>query len=532
MKKEEEKKKVVKKGVTTKKSVTKKTDGVEKEKAKSTVKTTKKNQSIPMNKFSIRVGIVVGVLLVIFLVLSVLANLHIGFGNFVWLYIRNPIFGFLFKIFSIFPTIGTRFPMIITFFTLVCLVFIIFFEVKKTIKFKKRVFYSNIFLGLMFINLFLMLGPGFLTTSEYGYGKINYEYFDDNVSTKYTKDDLIELNRYYQEKILDMSHSYKRENGSIVYEKDMLDTSVNNLLNISNKYKFLKGWYPSKVDAFSKLEHESNVDQTLGYTMGYGIKVDTEGDKVMLMHVLTHELCHSKGLVRESETEFCAYVAGIHGDDLSRYAAYLDAFGRVNYALYMIDEDLAYDIEEPVLNLCLNEGYEEICGFYTKEINHYINDSYSMEISSYRLRNYVNYFDEFSSILSVLEKDYNAKFSIGERQNVTIGAVQAEINNGSNEFLGITINLDEEKFEQLSTYLKDCDEYFLGIYQINDDTEEVDDMTSEEALEYYLRPFRKHTDIDLVIDGEFMDEYDYERVSRLLLEYHHNEIKSRLLNKK
>ena len=531
MKKEEEKKKVVKKSVTTKRKVTKKAVSDVVEKPKTAVKVAKKNQSIPMNKFSIKVGIVVGVLLVLFLVLSVLANLHVGFGNFVWLYIRNPIYGFLFKVFSIFPTIGTRFPMIITFFTFICLAFIIFFEVKKTIKFKKRVFYSNIFLGLMFINLFLMLGPSFLTTSEYGYSKVNYEYFNDNVSTKYTKEDLIELNRYFQEKIMNMSYSFKRENGTIIYEKDMLNTAVNNLLNVSNEYSFLKGWYPSKVDAFSKLEHENNVDQTLGYTMGYGIKVDTEGDKVMLMHVLTHELCHSKGLVRESETEFCAYVAGIHGDDLSKYAAYLDAFGRVNYALYMIDENLAYDIEEPILNLCLNEGYEEICGFYTKEINHYINDSYSMEISSYRLRNYVDYFDKFTSILSVLEKEYNATFSIGKRENVTIGAVQAEINNGSNEFLGITISLDEEKFEKLSAYLNDCDEYFLSIYQINDDTEEPDDMSSEEALDYYLRPFNEYTDINLVISGEFMDEYDYERVSRLLIEYHHMEIKNRLLNK-
>lgn len=526
MKKEEEKKKVVKKTTTTKKKMVKK-----KVSSDTTTVTKPKNQTIPMNKFSTRIAIVVGIALIIFLILSVLANLHVEIGNFVWLYIRNPIYGFLFKIFSVFPTIGTRFPMIITFFTLICLGFIIFFEVKKTIKFKKRVFYSNIFLGLMFINLFLMLGPAFLTTSEYGYGKVNYEYFNENVSTKYTKEDLIELNRYYQEKILDMANSFERENGNIIYEEDMLDTAVNNLLNVSNEYKFLKGWYPAKVDAFSKTEHENNVDQTLGYTMGYGIKVDTEGDKVMLMHVLTHELCHSKGLVRESETEFCAYVAGIHGDDLSKYAAYLDVFGRVNYALYMIDEELSYDIEEPVLNLCLNEGYEEICGFYTKELNHYINDSHTMEISSYRLRNYKDVFDNFTSILMVLEKDYNAKFSIGDRDDVTLGAVQAEINNGSSEFLRITISLDEEKFEKLSAYLKECDEYFLGMYQINEDTEEPDDMTSDEALEYYLKPFNKNSDIKLVIDTEFMDEYDYERVSRLLLEYHHDEIKGRLLNK-
>jgi len=517
VKKENEKKKVNSKVSIVKNNKTKK-------------KNIKKNESIPMNKLSKTVGIVSGIGIFCLLLIAILSNLSIDIGNFVWLNIRNPIFGFLFKIFSVVPTIGMMFPIIIFLLTFIYLGFILFFELRKKIKFKKRVIYSNICLALMFVNLFMILMPTIFTMLEYGYGKLNYEYFNSNVDTKYTKEDLIELNKYYQEKILALADSFERDNGSIIYEQDILDTSVNNLLNISNEYKFLKGWYPKKVAAFTKRDYTTNVDQTIGYTMGYGIKVDTEGDKVMLMHVLTHELCHTKGLIRESETEFCAYVASINGDNLSQYAAYIDALGRVNYALYMIDREVSFDLEEPVLNLCLEKEYEEICGYYIKEIKHYVNDSYLMEISSYRLRNYQEYFDEISSILMVLENDYKARFSIGDRENVSLGAIQAEIINGSKESLLIEIDINKDKFDKLSNYLIDCDKYFVSIYQINDDTEEPDDRTSEDAFDYYLKPFNKKSDIISSFGNKFIEEYDYERVTRLLLEYHHDELKERLLS--
>lgn len=515
-----------------KKKVEKK-DVSKKETDKPVIKKEKKqkNESIPMNKFSKTVGIISGCGIIVFLILVVLSNLNVNIGNFIWLNIRNPIMGLLFKIFSFKPTIGITFPVFLTILTFICLAFILFFEIKKSIKYKKRVLYSNLCLGIMFINLFIMLLPTFLTMTEYGYGKINYKYFNNNVNSKYTKEDLIFLNKYYQEKILSLADNFERKNNEIVYDKDMLEVSTNNLLNISAKYTFLKGLYPTKVDYFSKKEHENNVDQTVGYTMGYGIKVDNEGNKVSLLHVLTHELCHTKGLVRESETEFCAYVAGINGDEFSKYAAYIDALGRVNYALYMIDKEKSFDLEEPVLNLCLNKEYSEICSYYSKEVNHYINDSYKMEIRTYRLRNYYDYFDEFFRILTDLKNEFNARFYIGKREDVSIEAIQAEIVSGSKEDLIIEIDIDEKKFNKLSSYLIDNDKYFVGIYQINDDTEEPDDRSEEEAFKHYLKPFNNKSDILLSFSEDFMDEYDYERMTRLLLEYHHDEIKGKLLVK-
>lgn len=515
MKKDDKKKNIVKK--TIKKFVSK-----EKK---------KKNDSLPMNKFSKTMGIIVGSLLLILIILAILSNISIDIANFVWLYIRNPIFGFLFKVFSIYPTAGIMFPIIMVLITFIYLVFILFFELRKSIKYKVRLLCSNFCLGLMFVNLFLMLMPTLFTMSEFGFSKINYQYFNENVNAVYKKEDLIELNKYYQEKILSLADNFDRENGMIIYENDLLDTAVNNLLRVSNKYKFLKGLYPNKVDSFTKLEHESNVDQTVGYTMGYGIKVDNEGDKVMTLHVLTHELCHTKGLVRENETEFCAYIAGINGDYLSKYAAYLNSLSRVNYALYMIDGKIAYDIEEPILNLCLTKQYNEICNYYSKEVNHYINDSYMIEISSNRLRNYKNYFDEFSSVLTTLQNEYKARFYVGKEKDVSIGAIQAEIINESDKTLFIEIDIDEKKFEKLSSYLIANDKFFVSIYQINEDTEEPDSRSPEEASEYYLSPFENKSDFILSYSDKFMEEYDYEKVTRLLLEYHHTTLKERLLSK-
>ena len=70
--------------------------------------------------------------------------------------------------------------------------------------------------------------------------------------------------------------------------------------------------------------------------------------------------------------------------------------------------------------------------------------------------------------------------------------------------------------------LKKYKNYFIAIRQESEDDEEPIERDGNESLEYYLAPFEG---IDLFKSmsyekGSFRDEYDYERVVRLFLEYY------------
>ena len=478
-----------------------------------------KKIKVKMNRSSKKL-IAIILLIIGFLLLLVLIGMFFpGFASWFLINIRNPIIGILFDIGQHIPFVASRFMIIIIFIMFVLIGTINIIEDSKKLSYFKKEKYANNCLKVTFILMFICSFSFLFDLISLNSLKMNYD--NENFNKSYSKEDLINLNKELADKIMMISSEMEREDGAIKYDKDIVDVAVNNLLGISDDYDFLKGRYPNKVSDFYKHDRSMNNDGTVGYTMMYAIFIDKELEKLSQLSTVTHELCHAKGLTRESETEFCSYVAGVESSDkLSQYASYLNGFMRANDVLYMVDEDVADDIEEPIQNMCLNNEYEEICGIYLKMLSTYISDSDELWLSSYRLRNYNGHDEKIIGLLSELDEKFDVKFLINNKK-VNLNKIEQEINSGSENKLRVVVSIDEDNFDKISKVLMDYKKYFYSIYQMNSEVKDDDIRTGNEALEFYLSPFNKKYDTFMYFTNDYMDEYDYSRMTRLLLEYYY-----------
>ena len=128
------------------------------------------------------------------------------------------------------------------------------------------------------------------------------------------------------------------------------------------------------------------------------------------------------------------------------------------------------------------------------------------------------------SVLNSLEKNFKAQFIIDDKV-VKSGYIYNEISNNSDKVVEIRITVTDDNFVPVSNFIKSNQKFLMAFYQFDVDIE--DDLPEgQEALEYYLKPFDmedyKHV---FGFGDEWYDEYYYERVSRLLLEYEHDKIR-------
>ena len=465
-------------------------------------------------------GITIGIF--VLCVLMVILGIFVpGIAEFMWFNVRNPYYDFGFKLFNNVPVVGANLLIVLF---LVCLFFLVIqviFENFRKIKYKIALVVSNIIscIVLALVTLFLILPVG-LDFNTYNNSKINEKYFSENVETVYTEEDIIKLTNYYKNKVMMYSKSFPRIGGEIVYSENLIDRSVTDLKNISSIYPFLKGSYVSNVGDLSTWEREKNNDGTMAYTSLFGVIVDSKLDKTIKLNTINHELCHTKGILRESEAEFCAYVSGISSTDkFSQYSAYYNAFYRLTSVVSQINKDKALDIEEDFTKLCLTDEYSEVCNFYRKDTDAFVEGTDYYMGYSYRLRNYKNFKDQFMSVLSDFEKNFKAEFVI-DGMKVTSSYIYNEINNGSTKVLEIRVPVTDGDFASVSNFVKNNQKYLMAFYQYDVDIED-DSPEGQEALEYYTKSFDME-DYKYVFGfgDEWYDEYYYERVVRLLLEYH------------
>lgn len=485
----------------------------------------KKRKSVPLTKSSKKVILFCICIIVVLLIIFAIGLFVPSFAELIWYNFRNIYFGVGFKIFQFNPNIGAWYDVGLYAFMMIILVIQLFIELSKKMNFKKKTILANRLTKIVFIlATFVIMVPMLIDINTFNSPKINEKYFNEHLNEQYEQEDIVQLANFFKEKVMTMIHGFDRMNGEIVYSKDLSTQAVEDLKNISNKYVFLKGMYPNKVADFTEYERKHNKDLTLGYTRSFGVVVDMNENNVELLNTITHELCHVKGTLRESETEFCAYIANASSKDLfSNYSAYYNALYRVTGALSFIDKELSLDVEESFTNLCLSNEYSEACNFYSKQVNNFIDGTDYYESSSHRLRNYKDYSNGFLEVLSYLTRNYNATLTIEDKE-VDIPYINNAIKNSSKEIVKIKFDAKEEDFEGLSNYLKDYQKYLLSFYQIDEDYEDYEYLYGKEALEYYVKPFNE-VDYKLLLDGTWADEYYYERVTRLFLEYYNDIVK-------
>lgn len=472
-------------------------------------KKNKKNSEVPMNSSSKILMLLSSILIGIAILLVLITFLIPIFSNFFWFNIRNPINDLLFYIFQYFPFITDHYLAIFISIILglgVVVIILNYINVPKK-KLKTLTNITNIFYKILIVVISLSIFQILFTLTDYNHANINTFYLKGRSSTTYSEDDIFKLLEELSEEVLSETKLLKRENGEVVVDKETLElVARKDLLKISDSYPFLKGSYPKKIkDIYNK----QNV---YGYTNSYSISTDNSINNVNYASVITHEYCHQKGILHESDAVYCAYLAGINSNSLiSRYSAHLEALSWVMSVAERIDENKTNKIVEEILNLCLNDNYREVCDLQIKNIYKYQENSNIIVLSSYLLDSYNDHIDEFLSILDVYKEKYNALLLI---DNIEVSLIDIRNSIVSDEKSIVNVIIDNEKklFDNIEDYLKSSNRYFKSIRQKNSNYEE-----EEVPISYYIKPFSNEK--LSFFDDEIYNDFSYMRVVRLLLEH-------------
>lgn len=390
---------------------------------------------------------------------------------------------------------------------------------KKEFEIRSKI--VNRFYTLFIISTILILFPNYLSQFSNHLPHFDELYFKDTKDKTYEASDLVNLDKYLQEKVLYYADSIKRnESNEIDITYNYNDLAIKNLKNISNDIKLLKGLYPKKSSRINNTIRGVLGSKVIGFTTPYNTYFDYDTTNTSILNTITHEFCHTKGILRESETVYCTFLAGVKSDDeFSNYAAYIEAFSWVSEALFEIDYETSDKLEDEVLSKCLTNDYKELCDIYTKNNEEYIKGSKIMRISSYRLKNYKDHLDDLKSSLEKL-KTNGAKININKEEK-SISEIEKLVNEESESRITIELDINEKVFNKVSESIKDK-RLYLSIYQENK-KEEISKKRKNDPIKYYLAPL-KDKDENVILNFNYSNiEYDYSRVARLLLEHYEKE---------
>lgn len=477
---------------------------------------------VKLNKISLIIMIGVGAIFIGLLLLRLINWMFPRVGTFIWLNVRNPIYDVLFGIFQGVPQLGSNIGIINMVVMVICFILEIIVKSTRKVKHEIRNRLYNILECVLIITVLIAFFPSMMDSAYANAEKINVLYGDQKLVVKeYSKDDLVRLTYFLEDKVVNLAEQVERVDGKVVFDDELVNIAVRELENSSNKYKFLKGKYPSKVGEFSNIMKATNYDEVLGYTNFVGVTINSLENDVAELNTIIHEMCHVKGTLRESETEYCSFLASVDSiDDRVAYSAYFSAYTRVVDVLEYIDSKEAIKATDKFYDLCLDKGYEEVCKFKTKQADYYFEGADELRGKGYQFSKYGDRKDDVLEFIDELKK-YDLKLYIDEGSTeISIDDFKKLIENNSADSLYFSINVDEKEFAKISKILSKYDKYYIASYQIDyerDDEFDYDnEMSEEEYLNYYLAPFIKN---DYFMDDDYMDEYDYGRATRHYLEY-------------
>lgn len=180
-----------------------------------------------------------------------------------------------------------------------------------------------------------------------------------NINLNSQTSDSMKLIVVYNEivdKINQLSLKMKRDSSGDLIKDFNYDECKNALVNISDRFKCLTGYYPNPKEIYY-----SNI-MTQQYLAGIYFPFSMEANYNKLMYVsnipstICHELCHLKGYIREDEANYLAFVACIESDnDFIKYSGYLSVF----YYLLNDIEEYATEAEKEKMHKIKKRAYDD-----------------------------------------------------------------------------------------------------------------------------------------------------------------------------
>ncbi|MDD6272738.1 MAG: DUF3810 family protein [bacterium] len=471
-----------------------------------------------LNKSSkIVLFVILGIALIniIFLILSFYNN---SFSIFYTKYIINNITGILFNISSRIPYFSYIYILVALILILVLLVYNVVIINNKKDSIKSLNIKYNKMIKVQIILYLMIFYPYYISLENLSLPLIDELMFEDTINKTYEVDDLNNYLDYTFNKIEYYSSILPRDDeNKVIFNGDYNKQVVNDLKNVEDKLTLLGGVYPKKSNDLTDVLKRIYGNDTIGLTHMYNIYVDFEIDSIMILSTMTHEYCHSKSLTRENETVFCSYLAGINSkEDVSKYGAYLEGFTRALEAYKCIDIEKALVYEDKITSLCKSKDYYEICNIKIRQSDYYLSNSYEIFIDTYSLKNYKENKSELLEALSKLKNNDYKLISTMTKKELSIDDISKLIDNESYDVVMISGKIDEERFNNIKDVI-DNDSLFMSVYQKNYEYE-ISDKQKNEPVKFFLEPIEK--DYKTISNSKVLKEFTYERVTRLLLEYH------------
>ena len=477
-------------------------------------KNKKKIKKVPMNDFLKTTIVVCLIIFVSIFVLFALSFLYPIISYYVWNCFVAKINSVLFYIFSkgILGTIAFILPL------LCCMIISIIHDnilFKSKISNVKKFVVLNRLRSVMIMVYTIFFSFIILVSFSTTMPLISDLYMAKNSKKEYKISDLEALRDIYYDKINEYSNKFERDdNGDIIYDKPILDLSIVNLKKLSNKMNIISGIYPRGYRYMGELDI-MNDGTYLGLTnpMFHTISIAKDLPTTKKLLVITHEFCHSKGLLREADAEFCSTIALLESDDeLSNYTAYLNIFNYVNSALIDMEHRNS-EYNKNVVDKCLKDGYMEFCNYTASNIYNLIKRNDNIYIETYYLKNYEEKINDLKINLFHLNNNYDVNIYLNEDE-ISFEKINSYLEDGifsDKDYITVKILTKKEDILKLYEYLRKNSKIFEYEYaEIDDEEDEI-----ESYEEYYLSPFKK-PGLNSIIGN---DDFDYDRVVRLLLEY-------------
>ena len=176
------------------------------------------------------------------------------------------------------------------------------------------------------------------------------------------------------------------ESGAAVmpYSTDELSRKISAAYDsLSEKYDFIPG-YSSRVKPIATKDAMSQLHILGIYSYFTGeSNINVHYPDFNIPYTTAHEFAHQRGIAREDEANFIAFLVCLESDDdFIRYSAYVRLYDYVASALYRTDKDRYYDLLDGMSDavrgelIADSEVYERFADNLLGKISNKINDLY------------------------------------------------------------------------------------------------------------------------------------------------------------
>lgn len=446
----------------------------------------------------------------------VLSLLNPSVGTFLWYNFYNNVSKFYFSIFGdtdIYEIVRYLFYFIIAF------NIVLFFRrvIKKKDGYVKK---ANTALTFIIVPILIMQIISVNVVTGNSAIPISYLFHPEYASKTYTGDDLKKAYDYVQGKLDELNQKLKRdENGDIIFRKDLVEASNDNLIKLKSKYPFLAG---PRIDGYVPISDDPNLaeNRIMGLTFYSTFVINVADGAPTSEEYMTiiHEFAHARGAIRESDATYISSIASIESDNVEeQYAGYKEI---ANFLLNALEEmNLIEDDYRSNRNAdnCLNNNYNEYCDFVLDSYNYYIDNNEEFLIFSYKLDQYKDY-DSFINKLEVLEKDFKAEFYIIDDKKVSLDDIKNKTITGN---VTARIKKKNSSTKKILEFLQENHKIFSN-FASKEEYDSYEETTDARKEDFYVKPFEVFDLFGDTTADEEEDQYDYDRSSRLFLEYFDN----------